>query len=154
MARIRSGGEEILDTFDALTRSRIMSRSRSRGSGSTERRFRSLLVRSGIRGWKLGHASGLTGSPDVIFTRGRIAIFLDGCFWHGCRRCRSIPSTHRTFWMNKIENNRKRDRKVLRALRAKGWKVLRIWEHELRKDSYGVLRKVQHATRITGTPWY
>lgn len=152
MRRIRSAGGGPLDTFDAVTRSRIMSRSRSRGSRSTEWKFRSLLIRSGIRGWRLGHASGLAGRPDVVFTQRHLAIFLDGCFWHGCRRCRSIPATNRAFWMNKIEKNKRRDRKVQRALRANGWKVLRIWEHELRTDSAGVLRKVLNVWRMARRP--
>ena len=139
-----------MDTFDTVTRSRIMSRNRSRGSKSTEWKFRSLLMRSGIRGWRLGHGSGLTGSPDIVFTRRRLAVFLDGCFWHGCRRCRSIPTTNRAFWMNKIGKNRKRDKKVQRALHEKGWNVVRIWEHELRADSAGVLRKVLNVWRMAG----
>ena len=92
-----------MDKFDKATRSRVMSRSRSIGTRTTEWKFRSLLMRSGIKGWTLGHRSGLTGSPDVVFLRHRLAIFLDGCFWHGCRRCRSIPATNTRFWTNKIE---------------------------------------------------
>lgn len=131
-----------MDRFDKATRSRVMSRNRSRGTKSTEWKFRSLLIRSGIRGWKIGHGSDLPGGPDVIFLQSRLAIFLDGCFWHGCRRCRSIPVTNRAFWTAKIEGNKRRDRKAVRTLRAKGWTVMRIWEHELRIDSVGVLRKV------------
>lgn len=102
-------------------------------------------MRSGVSGWKLGHESGLTGRPDVVFVRARLAIFLDGCFWHGCQRCRSIPTTNRVFWLNKIQKNRKRDKKVRRMLRAKGWKVMRVWEHELRNDGDEVLRRVKNA---------
>jgi DNA mismatch endonuclease, patch repair protein len=122
-----------------------MSRSRARGTRATEWRFRSLLVRSAIRGWKLGHDSGLVGRPDVIFPRKRVAVFLDGCFWHGCRRCRSIPITNHAFWAAKIETNRERDRRVRRLLRADGWCVLEVWEHELRLDDLGVLRRVVNA---------
>lgn len=131
-----------MDTFERATRSRVMSRIKSRGTKTTEWKFRSLLIRSGIGGWRIGHDSGLPGRPDVVFLRARLAIFLDGCFWHGCRRCRSIPTTNREFWMAKIQRNRERDRKVLRVLRAMGWKAMRIWEHELETDSDGVLRKV------------
>jgi DNA mismatch endonuclease (patch repair protein) len=134
-----------LDRFDKATRSRVMSRSKSSGTRSTEWKFRSLLMRSGIAGWKLGHKSGLAGNPDVLFGPSRIAIFLDGCFWHGCTRCRSIPATNRRFWTEKIQGNRKRDKKVVRMLRDKGWKSVRIWEHELKADTTAVLRKVLNA---------
>jgi DNA mismatch endonuclease (patch repair protein) len=141
-----------MDRFDKLTRSRVMSRSRSRGSRSTEWKFRSLLMRSGVKGWTLGHGSGVTGSPDVVFVRARLAIFLDGCFWHGCQRCRSIPSTNRAFWMNKIQKNKKRDKKVQRILRAKGWKVMRVWEHELKTESTEVLCRVLNVRAARGRP--
>lgn len=136
---------KLLDRFDKVTRSRVMRRSRSTGTRTTEWKFRSLLMRSGVGGWTLGHRSGLAGSPDIIFPRARVAIFLDGCFWHGCRRCRSIPATNRTFWTDKIQGNRRRDKKVARILRNKGWKVVRIWEHQLRTKAGEVLRRVPNA---------
>jgi DNA mismatch endonuclease (patch repair protein) len=132
-----------VDRFDAQTRSRVMSRNRSRGTKSTEWKFRSLLMRAGVRGWMMGHESGLPGRPDVIFLQSRLAIFLDGCFWHGCRRCRSIPATNRQFWAAKIKGNRKRDARVVRALCAMGWTTIRIWEHELKNDRNAVLREVK-----------
>jgi DNA mismatch endonuclease (patch repair protein) len=131
-----------LDRFDPQTRSRVMSRSRSRGSKSTEWKFRSLLMRSRVTGWVLGHGSGVFGNPDVIFPRHRIAIFLDGCLWHGCKRCRTIPLTNRSFWVKKINRNRGRDKTVVRLLRQAGWLVLRIWEHELRINRDDALQKV------------
>src|SRR5271156_6607209 len=109
-----------------------MGQSKSRGSKSTEQKFRAHLIRSGVNGWKLGHRSGLVGSPDIVFDKARLAIFLDGCFWHGCRRCRSVPVANRAFWLTKITRNKTRDHQVRRALRAGGWRVMRVWEHELR----------------------
>jgi DNA mismatch endonuclease (patch repair protein) len=135
-------GVSFLDKFDRPTRSRVMGRIKSSGTKTTEWKFRSLLVRSGVRGWKIGHHSGLPGSPDFVFFRARLAIFLDGCFWHGCNRCRSIPATNRAFWVAKIQRNKDRDEKATRMLRAMGWKTMRIWEHELKTDGDGVLRKV------------
>ena len=99
-------------------------------------------MRTGIRGWKLGHDTGLPGGPDVIFLRSRVAVFLDGCFWHGCGLCRSIPKTNRAFWATKLEGNRNRDKKANRKLKAIGWKVVRIWEHELHADYNRVLSKI------------
>lgn len=150
MAIVRcTEGTRALDRFDRATRSRVMSHNKSRGTRTTEWTFRSLLMRSGIKGWVIGHDSGLPGRPDVIFPRRRLAIFLDGCFWHGCRRCRSIPTTNGEFWTAKIEGNRKRDRRTVRALRTMGWRAIRIWEHELKTDTEGVLRKVM-GQRLTG----
>src|SRR5258705_488870 len=119
-----------------------MSRNRSTGTRSTERRFRSLLMRSAIKGWKLGHDSGLPGSPDIVFLRSRVAIFVDGCFWHGCRQCRSIPSSNHAFWSAKIQGTKRRDRQVALQLRGAGWAVLRFWEHELSEGGSLVLQKV------------
>ena len=135
-----------MDKFDRATRSRVMGKSRSTGSKSTERRMRSLLARAGVRGWKLGHDSGLPGRPDIIFPKARLATFVDGCFWHGCTRCRSIPKTNTPFWQSKIRANRERDRKVVRLLRRINWQTLRIWEHECRDDSDRVLRQLMAAT--------
>lgn len=136
-----------MDRFDRATRSRVMSRNKSYGTRATEWRFRSLLMHAGISGWRIGHDSGLPGKPDFIFPRIRLAIFLDGCFWHGCRRCRSIPVTNRTFWANKIKTNRTRDRRVDKSLRALGWSVTRIWEHDLKKNRPGILRGVIEKVR-------
>jgi DNA mismatch endonuclease (patch repair protein) len=130
-----------VDKIDAASRSRVMSRNRASGTKTTERKFRSLLMRLGVRGWKLGHHSGLPGRPDFLFPESRVAIFLDGCFWHGCQRCRSIPASNRVFWETKIQGNRERDRKACRTLRAQGWNVVRIWEHDLKMDGGALLRK-------------
>lgn len=124
-----------MDAFDKVTRSRVMSRIKSTGTKSTEWKFRSLLMRAGIRDWKIGHHTGLPGSPDFIFHSVRVVVFVDGCFWHGCRYCRTIPRSNRAFWFAKIQKNRIRDKKVKRSLHALGWKVLRIWEHELKENS-------------------
>ena len=131
-----------MDKFDAATRSRIMGRNKSSGTKSTERKFRSLLVRSAIRNWKLGHNFGLPGNPDFIFPSLQIAIFIDGCFWHGCSYCRTIPVTNRAFWKAKIQSNRLRDRRVANRLKRIGWKVIRIWEHELRANDDIILSKL------------
>ena len=131
-----------MDRLDSATRSRLMSRVRSSGTKTTEWRFRGLLVQAAIRGWRIGHRCGLPGNPDVVFHRARLAVFLDGCFWHGCERCRTIPATNSQFWLAKIRKNKHRDQRAVMKLRADGWKVLRIWEHELRYDPRGVLARV------------
>ncbi len=71
--------------------------------------------------------------PDFVFPKLRLAVFVDGCFWHGCPRHATKPRHNAAFWRRKLAANRTRDRRVNRTLRAAGWRVLRIWEHELAK---------------------
>jgi len=69
----------------------------------------------------------LPGSPDVVFPRHHVAVFMDGCFWHGCPQCYVRPRINRSYWSKKIIRNQKRDRRVTRALRLAGWSVVRLW---------------------------
>jgi DNA mismatch endonuclease (patch repair protein) len=124
-----------VDCVTPETRSRVMAQVRSKGNRSTEWRLRAALVRAGIRGWTL-NAADLTGKPDFVFPVQRLAVFVDGCFWHGCPKCQRIPSSNVSYWDRKIGRNRDRDRAVDNRLKCDGWKVLRIWEHQLgRMDS-------------------
>lgn len=135
----RSGDFDMTDVFSKKKRSEIMSRVRARGNRTTELTFLRLLRNAGIRGWRR-HAT-LIGRPDFVFHTPKLAIFLDGCFWHGCSKCRSIPVQNREFWEKKFLYNRQRARTVNAALSKKGWRVLRFWEHDL-KDSESVLAKL------------
>src|SRR4051812_4752326 len=112
------------------SRARAMSRVRSSGTRTTETTFRMLLVRLRIKGWTL-HPDGLPAKPDIYFPDFRLAIFLDGCFWHFCPRCGHTPKTNEAFWKLKLRLNRRRDRNDTIRLRRAGLRVLRIWEHEL-----------------------
>lgn len=86
--------------------------------------------------------------PDFVFRRLRVAVFVDGCFWHGCPRHFIKPKGNAKFWRDKIATNRARDRKVNRSLRSMGWKVARVWEHELkRRDEPQLVRRLM---RILG----
>ncbi len=116
-----------------VARSRHMSAVRGKGNRTTELRFRFALVRAGVQGWKL-HPAGLAGRPDLVFPRERVAIFLDGCFWHGCERCGHRPRHNADFWAAKIRRNRDRDARATSDLRRAGFRVLRLWEHELKDD--------------------
>lgn len=120
----------MVDNVSSTTRSRTMQRVRSKGNASTELRLLAILKKEGLSGWRR-HASA-TGRPDFIFPKQRIALFVDGCFWHGCAKCCRIPATNRKYWTSKIRGNILRDRKVGSQLRREGWIVLRIWEHELK----------------------
>lgn len=118
------------DIFSKRKRSDIMSRVRSRGNQSTELALASALRRWKVAGWR--RHPPLTGHPDFCFPGLQLAIFVDGCFWHGCAQHGTMPATHRNFWKAKITRNKRRDLKTKRLLRSQGWKVVRIWEHELK----------------------
>jgi DNA mismatch endonuclease (patch repair protein) len=110
-------------------RSKIMAAIRAKNNKSTEVLLRMALVRAGVKGWIL-HPT-ITGKPDFFFPRKRLAVFVDGCFWHGCPRCGHIPATRRLFWKTKIERNRIRDKRNVRLLNASGVRSLRVWEHNI-----------------------
>lgn len=101
--------------------------------------LRKLISASGLRGCKPHYS--LAGKPDIVFPKRKIAVFIDGCFWHKCPKCFIKPVTRKKFWKNKIDSNVKRDKVVSRTLRKKGWKVLRIWEHELKNEKI-IKRKI------------
>jgi DNA mismatch endonuclease Vsr len=114
---------------------------RGRNNRTTEVRFRLALVRAGISGWKM-HNRALPGNPDFVFLKERIAVFVDGCFWHGCSRCGHIPKTNSPFWRAKIQRNIERDRANIRKLGDSDFRVVRIWEHELRRDLAGCVVRI------------
>jgi len=121
---------------------RRMKAIRGHGNKGTERRLRALMVRAGIRGWQL-RPEGLPGKPDFLFTEARVVVFVDGCFWHGCPRCGNVPSVNRPYWSAKIQGNRDRDKKRTRTLRKQGYRVLRLWEHELRDAPQKCLQRLR-----------
>jgi DNA mismatch endonuclease (patch repair protein) len=129
------------DVFTAKKRSSIMSMNRGTGNRSTEWRLRARLVAAKISGWRV-NAKDVYGRPDFVFDNEKIAIFVDGCFWHGCAKHRNIPATNHEFWLNKIEGNRRRDRVVVRKLRKEGWGVIRFWEHQVRTEPEKCLGKI------------
>ena len=128
-----------MDTVTAFVRSRIMARVKATGNKSTERALISIFRKEKISGWRRN--SKLIGKPDVIFPKKKIAIFVDGCLWHGCARHCRVPQTNRSYWTIKIAKNKARDLKINKALRAKSWVVIRIWEHEIKTKS--VIRKIK-----------
>ena len=103
---------------------------RARGNRSTELQVRLALVRNGVDGWKM-HAKDVPGTPDFWFVKRRIAIFVDGCFWHGCR-CSRLPAHNAGYWVPKISGNMRRDKLVRARLKRQGIHVLQIWEHDVR----------------------
>jgi DNA mismatch endonuclease (patch repair protein) len=129
------------DVFTKAKRSEVMSRIRGRGNKATEITLAKIFRRHRITGWRRNQK--IFGKPDFIFQKLKLAIFVDGCFWHGCPRHGTQPRGNRSFWKNKFTRNKARDRLVTRTLRAQGWRVLRIWEHELAsKNEVRLLKRV------------
>jgi DNA mismatch endonuclease (patch repair protein) len=119
------------DFFTPKQRSHLMSTIRGRANISTELRVAGILRTAGITGWRR-HLP-LPGRPDFTFPQQRVCIFVHGCFWHDCPRCKKRSSTRPEYWAEKIEVNRRRDQRVLRELRRRGYKVIVIWECTLRR---------------------
>jgi DNA mismatch endonuclease (patch repair protein) len=134
------------DVFTKAKRSKIMAAVHSRGNKATELTFAAILRNAGITGWRRHQR--LTGCPDFTFTRQRLVIFVDGCFWHGCRwHCR-MPQDNREYWHRKISSNVTRDRSTTKLLRRAGWRVLRIWGHSLSSPET-LLRRITSELRQT-----
>ncbi len=125
------------DVFTRKKRSEVMSRIRSRGNLSTEMRMIALMREHGIKGWRRHRR--LPGRPDFVFMRERVAVFVDGCFWHGCPVHYVVPRTAAGFWRAKISGNRDRDRRNSRMLGKLGWRVVRLWEHDFKKGGRAVI---------------
>lgn len=138
------------DVFSPTKRSDVMSRIRGKGNKSTELALAAAFRRTGVKGWRRhvvikqplgprvaereGKAQ-LVVRPDFVFGREKVAVFVDGCFWHSCPLHAKVPESNREFWVHKLSRNVERDKFVDRELKKAGWKVWRIWEHELRANS-------------------
>lgn len=157
------------DVFTKAKRSEVMSRIRSRGNKDTELALAKLFRRNKITGWRrhvqiTGRAALLRGPnvraarqhrptfrvrPDFVFPKLKLAVFVDGCFWHGCPKHGTQPKGNRAFWKNKLASNKARDILVTRALRRANWRVLRVWEHTLRwatmkpQKELSLIRRIQ-----------
>ena len=130
------------DVFTKAKRSEVMSRIRGHGNKDTELALAKLLRRHVIKGWRRHQP--LFGKPDFIFPKARLAVFVDGCFWHGCPKHETKPKKNRMFWHLKLSANKARDRLVNQTLRGSGWRVLRIWEHDLaRKNESRLIHRIK-----------
>lgn len=133
------------DVFSKEKRSEIMSRVRGSGNQSTEQKLIRLFRQNSIIGWRRNYS--LFGKPDFVFPKKRVAVFVDGEFWHGHPTLGQIPKTNKEFWSEKIARNRKRDRLVNRTLKEKGWVVVRIWQHQLKDSQW--LQNIRKAFRVS-----
>lgn len=125
------------DVFDKEKRSSIMQCVRSKGNKSTEIKLIQVFAENGITGWRRNYQ--VKGHPDFVFPKRKIAVFVDGCFWHGhdCRNTR--PSDNQEYWQKKRERNIQHDLEVTELFEKRGWTVIRIWEYELKKKNADVL---------------
>jgi DNA mismatch endonuclease, patch repair protein len=129
------------DVFSQAKRSAVMALIKGKGNKDTELRLITLFRLNGVIGWRRG--SKLLGRPDFVFSKLRLVVFVDGCFWHGCPAHFKMPTNNRSFWEKKIARNKTRDLAVTKILKQKGWTVLRVWEHDLRSPSNRLFRKIR-----------
>ena len=152
------------DVFSKAKRSDVMSRIRAQGNKKTELAFMTLLRKNRITGWRrhlslsLGTERETAGKikirswrvkPDFVFRNLRVAIFIDGCFWHGCPRHCVQPASNPIFWREILLANKLRDRRVSNALRRRNWRVIRVWEHQLQQGDKLIQRLQRKIFKIS-----
>jgi DNA mismatch endonuclease, patch repair protein len=134
------------DVFTKAKRSEVMSRIRGRGNKDTELALAKFFRAHRITGWRRNRP--VFGKPDFVFLKLKLAVFVDGCFWHGCPKHATKPQNNRAFWRRKFSANRARDALVTRTLKRAGWRVLRVWEHELAKrNETRLTRRIRQTLR-------
>ncbi len=129
----------MVDVHTKQQRSFNMSRIKGKNT-KPEIKLRKVLFKNGCRGFRV--SSKITGKPDIVFTKKKIAVFIDGCYWHKCTKCFIKPKTKTKWWMEKINRNVTHDNEVDTQLKSYGWKVLRFWEHDINKSIDKVLNKM------------
>ncbi|MDD5320745.1 MAG: very short patch repair endonuclease [Methylococcales bacterium] len=129
-------------------RSFTMSRIRSRGNVSTEQKMIQIFRLYSITGWRRNYP--LPGKPDFVFRISRLAVFIDGCFWHGCPECQLVPKTNQDYWYEKIHRNKLRDKAVNKELKRRGWRVVRFWEHAMKHPEKVASRMMRIIRSIGG----
>jgi DNA mismatch endonuclease (patch repair protein) len=137
------------DVFTKRKRSLVMAAIRAYGNKDTELKLAAIFRASQITGWRR-HQS-LPGRPDFVFRKQRLAIFVDGCFWHGCPQHGRKPTSNQNYWIPKLRRNRQRDLEAKRALTKAGWLVLRFWEHELGYPTKVVTKVQRHLSSLQST---
>src|SRR3954452_11629678 len=131
-----------MDVLTPAQRSTCMARIRGRNT-KPEMALRTALWSLGLR-YRLHYS--IPGKPDVVFPRQRVAVFVDGCFWHGCPEHSVNPKTNASFWRNKLDGNIERDQRTSASLESLGWTVLRFWEHEIEQDVSKVVEQIIRKT--------
>lgn len=134
------------DVYDKAKRSAVMSKVRSKGNKSTELKLIELFRAAGLTGWRRNYP--VKGKPDFVFPKYSVAVFVDGCFWHGhdCRNTR--PRENSEYWTKKRERNILHDTEITTLFESRGWTVLRIWECELKKaNESATLEKIKSSLK-------
>lgn len=153
MSRRTLGGSRLSsktcdDSPPTAARSRLMGRVRHSGT-APELLLRRALWAAGLH-YRLQAKPRLPGSPDIIFPANKVAIFVDGCFWHGCPQHGTHPKTRSEFWLTKIMRNQARDLEADKKLAAMGWVVVRLWEHEVTASPLECVERIRFALEKRG----
>lgn len=137
------------DKVSRETRSRIMSKIRGKDT-KPELILRKMLFAKGLR-YRLNYR--VAGyRVDIAFPSRKLAVFVDGCFWHGCPKCFRPPKSRKRYWGPKIKTNKERDKRIDSAMSKSGWKVIHIWEHRIRKEPEGCLAMIMaHLSNVKMT---
>lgn len=146
--KIAASGEcrKLPEYAESAQRSKIMAAVKSRGNASTELKMRRLLRANKLSGWRR-HLE-ITGTPDFSWSKKKVALFVDGCFWHKCPHCFRKPKSNLSYWDNKVESNKARDRRINKNLQLAGWRVVRVWECKIDQPITIVrIRKVLHENK-------
>ena len=130
-----SGSGIMADKFSSEVRSKIMSRIRSKNTKPEK------ILMKELSGLRLRYQPNIQGKPDFGLKSKKIAIFIDGCFWHKCKKCFKTPKSNKKYWIPKLDRNVKRAKQLNRNLRKEGYLVIRIWEHQINKNSENVALK-------------
>lgn len=134
------------DVFDKETRSAVMRKVRSKGNKSTELKLIEIFRENGVAGWRRNYP--VKGHPDFVFPKKKVAVFVDGCFWHGhdCRN--TCPQENEEYWAKKRKRNIKHDQEVTAIFESRNWTVVRIWECELKTKNRSLsAEKLRYALR-------
>lgn len=136
-----------MDTFSQRERSRIMASVRSKGNKSTELKLVAILRSERLKGWRRNYQ--IKGKPDFVYPRQKVAVFIDGCFWHGCPKCYRRPNSRQEYWDLKVRRNTLRDAEVSKLLTDNGWKVFRVWEHDLKTSPDKIIRQLKKILNVS-----
>jgi DNA mismatch endonuclease (patch repair protein) len=134
----------VADIFSIGKRSEVMAAIRSRGNKGTELKLVSILRANHLTGWRRHQK--VFGNPDFVFRRERVAVFVDGCFWHGCDEHGRKPTSNQGYWNAKLARNKRRDKNNTATLKQAGWTVIRFWQHDLAFEAR-VARLIRRALR-------
>ncbi|MCS6956550.1 MAG: very short patch repair endonuclease [Patescibacteria group bacterium] len=131
-----------MDNLTKTQRSFNMSKIRSLNT-KIEKAFRSLLYKNGYFKYTINNKK-ITGNPDIFFPKKKLAIFIDGCFWHGCKKCFKKPKSNLEYWHKKISRNLLRDKEINKKLKKEKIKFLRFWGHEIKNNLLSCFKKFKN----------